>query len=74
VTHKLNLQYGLLQFYRIASTNSKYGLIPIKGALWLILSYLECIHIVYEGHLGMYSLGGALLTTGLILANHMYSQ
>ncbi len=41
------------------------GLLPIflVGFIFFLYS-IDSLHIVYEGHLGMYSIGGALINTG----------
>lgn len=41
------------------------GLLPIIPlSIIAILYIIDCIHIVSEGHMGMYSIGGALISTG----------
>lgn len=43
------------------------GLLPLILLIVVSVLYLiDCIHIVSEGHLGMYSIGGALISTGII--------
>ena len=42
------------------------GLLPlILLFIVFVLYVIDCIHIVSEGHLGMYSIGGALISTGI---------
>ncbi len=41
------------------------GLLPIFFVGFIFFLYsIDSLHAVYEGHLGMYSIGGALINTG----------
>ena len=58
------------------SLGEALSFILIFGSIWskwilvivsFLANYLECVHVVYEGHIGLYSTGGALHETGKII-------